>query len=150
MNISQSGINLIKHFEGVRLKSYQDSAGVYTIGYGSTRYATGKRVGPDETITEQVADILLTQKLNQNDAVINALVKVPITQNQHDALASFEYNVGDGALRTSTLLKLLNAKDYHGAAIHFTDWDKITVKGQKEVSQDLLKRRQEEAKLFLS
>lgn len=150
MNTSQNGINLIKSFEELRLHSYKDDAGVNTIGYGSTRYATGRPIGPNDTITEVVADILLTQKIHQNDVIMNHLIRVPINQNKWDSISSLMYNIGDGAFSESTLLRLLNAGDDLGASKQFIRWDKITVKGKKISSPGLLNRRKKETKLFLS
>lgn len=150
MNISQKGIDMIKGFEELFLRSYQDDGGTWTVGYGTTRYAMGKAVGPDETITEQVAEILLLQKLKDNDVRISELVKVPLTQNQWDATADFEYNLGDGALASSTYLRILNTGAYTAAVPHLLAWDEITIHGTKQVAPGLLKRRQAEMQLFLS
>lgn len=151
MKTSEQGINIIKKFEEVRLKSYQDVAGVWTIGFGSTRYANGKRVGPNETITPEVADTLLRTKVNEIDADINSAVKVDLTQNQHDALVDFTYNLGDGSLRGSTLLGLLNHGNYEGAANQFDLWVKAanTKTGKKESMLGLIRRRAFEKALFL-
>lgn len=149
MNTSQEGIDLIKGFEEFRSHSYQDSVGIWTIGYGSTRYATGKHVGPNEQIAETVADILLTQKIHQNDQVMNQVIKVTIPQNQWDALSSLMYNIGDGAFSTSTLLRVLNSGDHTAASAHFLDWDRITLHGEKIVAPGLLNRRKKEQALFL-
>lgn len=148
--ISQEGIDFIKSFEGVRLRSYADAGGTFTIGWGSTRYVTGKPVGYNETITLEAANVLLYTKLNDNDVRIAELVKVPLSQNEWDAVADFEYNLGDGALAGSTFLRILNTGDFLGAAPHLLAWDEVTVNGTKHVSPDLLKRRQAEMQLFLS
>jgi lysozyme len=83
---------------------------------------------------------------------VNNYVKVPLTQSQFDALVCFTYNEGTGALKESTLLRKLNAKDYHGAAYQFLLWDKITdpKTGQKVVCDTLILRRKKERELFLS
>ena len=153
MTLSENGIKLIKSFEGLRLSAYRDVAGIWTIGYGSTRYHDGKPVKPgDKLADEQQADALFSNTLGQYEEAVNQYVKVPLTQSQFDALVSFTYNEGTGALRESTLLKRLNEKDYHGAADQFLVWNKITSPqtGEKEVCTDLSVRRRQERQLFLS
>jgi lysozyme len=153
MTLSNQGIKLIKSFEGLRLSAYRDVAGDWTIGYGSTRYHDGKPVKPgDKLANEQQADALFANTLDQYENAVNQYVKVPLIQSQFDALVSFTYNEGAGALKESTLLKRLNEKDYPGAADHFLVWDKITnpQSGEKEVCADLVARRRQERELFLS
>ena len=153
MTLSENGIKLIKSFEGLRLSAYRDVAGIWTIGYGSTRYHDGKPVKPgDKLADEQQADALFSNTLGQYEEAVNQYVKVPLTQSQFDALVSFTYNEGTGALRESTLLKRLNEKDYHGAADQFLVCNKITSPqtGEKEVCTDLSVRRRQERQLFLS
>src|ERR1700759_2718625 len=99
MNISTKGIAIIKNFEGLSLSAYRDEAGIWTIGYGSTRYHDGKKIGPgDKLANETQADALLRNTLGQYQEAVNGHVKVPLTQNQYDALVSFTYNVGTGGL----------------------------------------------------
>ena len=153
MKLSEQGIKLIKSFEGLRLSAYRDVAGVWTIGYGSTRYHDGQPVKPgDKLASEQQADALFANTLGQYEDAVNQYVKVPLTQSQFDALVSFTYNEGTIALKESTLLKKLNEKDYPGAADQFLAWDKITnpQTGEKEVCADLSARRKQERQLFLS
>ncbi len=153
MTPSEQGIKLIKSFEGLRLSAYRDVAGVWTIGYGSTRYHDGKPVKPgDKLASEQQADALFANTLGQYEDAVNEYVKAPLTQPQFDALVSFTYNEGTGALKESTLLKKLNEKDYPGAADQLLVWDKITnpQTGEKEVCSDLVARRKQERELFLS
>jgi lysozyme len=97
-------------------------------------------------ITEDQANQLLTEELNHFVEIINQVVQVDLTQNQFDALVSFTYNLGDGNLRKSTLLRKLNAGDYQGAADEFPKWDRAG--GQ--VIAGLLRRRNAERDLFLS
>ncbi|MFO6490468.1 lysozyme [Hafnia alvei] len=146
MRVSENGINLIKQFEGCRLTAYQDSVGVWTIGYGWTQPVDGKPVGKGMTITQQKADDLLKQGVIQYENGVNSLVKVQLNQNQFDALVDFAYNLGVNALKGSTLLKKLNAGDYAGAANEFTKWNKA---GGKELA-GLTRRREAEKSLFLS
>lgn len=146
MRVSENGINLIKQFEGCRLTAYQDSVGVWTIGYGWTQAIDGKPVAKGMVITQQKADDLLKQGVVQYENGVNSLVKVQLNQNQFDALVDFAYNLGVNALKGSTLLKKLNAGDYAGAANEFTKWNKA---GGKELA-GLTRRREAEKSLFLS
>ena len=153
MQLSENGFTIIKNFEGLRLSAYRDAAGVWTIGYGSTRYHDGKQVKPGDTLTGEIqADALLRNTLSQYEDAVSQSVKVPLTQNQFDALVSFVYNEGAGALEGSTLLVKLNEKNYMEAASHFLAWDKITdpATGKKVVYETLVQRRKEESKLFLT
>jgi lysozyme len=150
MNISSDGLHLIESFEGLKLSPYRDQAGVPTIGYGTILYESGHKVTmSDPPITQEQALILLEWNINQKVAAINHLVQVPINQNQFDALASFAYNEGVGALQGSTLLRLLNSGDVDGAADQFLVWDKEHVDGQLVADGGLLHRRQIERTLFL-
>lgn len=145
MQISQNGLNLIEHFEGLRLASYQDSVGVWTIGYGTTCYPSGQPVRKGETCTVEQANSFIAHDVAKFAAGVTNLVKVPVNQNQFDALVSFSYNLGLGALGGSTLLKKLNAKDYVGASNEFTKWNKAGGK----VLDGLTLRRQSEHNLFI-
>ena len=146
MRASENGINLIKQFEGCRLTAYQDSVGVWTIGYGWTQSVDGNPVAKGMVITQQKADDLLKQGVVQYENGVNSLVKVQLNQNQFDALVDFAYNLGVNALRGSTILKKLNTGDYAGAANEFTKWNKA---GGKELA-GLMRRREAEKSLFLS
>lgn len=146
MQISNNGINLIKQFEGCKLTAYQDSVGVWTIGYGWTQPVEGKTVAKGMTITQQKASDLLTEGVAQYEKGVTNLVTVPVNQNQFDALVDFAYNLGVNALKGSTLLKKLNAGDYAGAANEFPKWNKA---GGKELA-GLTRRREAERSLFLS
>jgi len=135
-------ISLIKKHEGLRLEAYLPTPNdVWTIGYGHTH--TTKQ---GQKITEAQADALLRKDITWAEKAVNNLVVVPLTQNQFDALVSFVFNVGEGAFGTSTLLRLLNSKDYEGAANQFLRWNKQ--KGK--ILNGLTKRREEERNLFLS
>ena len=153
MKLSQQGEKLIKSFEGLRLTAYRDVAGVWTIGYGSTRYHDGRPVKPGDKLTSEVqASAIFVNTLGQYEDAVNSYVKVPLTQDQFDALVSFTYNEGTYALKESTLLRKLNAKDYQGAAGQLLVWNKITDPhtGQKVVCDTLTERRTAERHLFLS
>ncbi|MGJ7468797.1 lysozyme [Kosakonia cowanii] len=146
MRISDKGISLIKQFEGLRLTAYQDSVGVWTIGYGWTHPVDGKPIRPGMTIKEETAERLLRTGLVGYESDVSKLVKVKLTQGQFDALVSFAYNLGARALSTSTLLQKLNAGDYASAADEFPRWNKAGGK----VLPGLTRRREAERALFLS
>lgn len=146
MQTSEKGIALIKQFEGCRLTAYQDSVGVWTIGYGWTRPVDGVPVRSGMTIKQEVAERLLKTGLVSYEKDVSKLVKVKLAQGQFDALVSFAYNLGARALSTSTLLKRLNAGDYRGAADEFLRWNKAGGK----VLAGLTRRREAERALFLS
>ena len=141
MKISANGLGLLIHFEGFRDKAYRDSAGVWTIGYGST-----KGVHAGQRITRDQAAIRLADDVSQAESAVSRLVAVPLTQGQFDALVSFVYNLGAGGLAKSTLLKRLNAGDYPGAADEFLKW----VKAGGRRLQGLVRRRAAERALFLT
>ncbi|MBE9180927.1 lysozyme [Oculatella sp. LEGE 06141] len=138
--INTQGLELLKSFEGLRLTAYRDAVGVWTIGYGTT---TGVR--PGMRITQSQAEALLRQDLLRFETAVNNLVKVPLTDNQFSALVSFTYNVGERALGTSTLLRLLNQGNYRGAANEFLRWNKAGGR----VLAGLTRRRNAERTLFL-
>ncbi|POA99413.1 muraminidase [Chromobacterium sinusclupearum] len=142
MQTSSNGIQLIQQFEGLRLTAYQDSVGVWTIGYGHT----GPDVRAGLSISNSQATQLLSQDLQRFEQGVSNLVKAAINQNQFDALISFSYNLGLGNLQSSTLLRLLNQGDYQGAAGQFPLWDKAGGK----VLPGLQKRRLDEQALFLT
>lgn len=146
MQTSEKGIALIKEFEGCRLTAYQDSVGVWTIGYGWTQPVDGKPVRAGMTIKQETAERLLKTGLVSYESDVSRLVKVGLTQGQFDALVSFTYNLGSRSLSTSTLLRKLNAGDYAGAANEFLRWNKAGGK----VLNGLTRRREAERALFLS
>ena len=147
MKISEKGLSMIERFEGCLLKASNKLDGVWTIGYGQTGSYYGKRVRRGMTTTKALAHAWLRDHSikTYEDAVTQA-VKVPINQNQFDALVSFAYNVGVGALKQSTALRKLNAGDYAGAADALTMWTKCNGK----VLAGLVRRRKEERALFLT
>lgn len=145
MKTSDNGLKIIKKNEGLRLNSYKCPAGILTIGYGHT----GKDVLPGMEINETYADFLLKTDVMAFESLVSDRVKVPITQNQFDALVSLTYNIGQGNFSKSTLLKKLNAGDHQGAALEFIKWNKATVNGVLTELPGLTKRRSEEKELFL-
>ncbi|HGG8841610.1 MULTISPECIES: lysozyme [Enterobacter] len=146
MQTSDKGIALIKEFEGCKLTAYQDSVGVWTIGYGWTQPVDGKPIRAGMTIKQETAERLLKTGLVSYESDVSRLVKVGMTQGQFDALVSFTYNLGARSLSTSTLLRKLNAGDYTGAAAEFMSWNKAGGKALK----GLTRRREAERTLFLS
>tara|TARA_R110000787_G_scaffold273283_1_gene380959 strand:+ start:97 stop:540 length:444 start_codon:yes stop_codon:yes gene_type:complete len=139
MNISKEGLSLIKKFEGCELEAYKCAAGVLTIGYGST-----KGVKKGDTITQEEADKLLLHEMEEYEGYVNKLVEVDLSQNQFDALVSWVFNLGPANLKASTLLKVLNSKDYEGVPAQIQRWNKAGGK----VLEGLIRRRNAEALLF--
>ncbi|WP_370584683.1 lysozyme [Oculatella sp. LEGE 06141] len=139
--MNQEGLNLVKNFEGFRSQAYRDPVGVWTIGYGHT----GADVRAGQVITRAEGEALLRQDLRRFENHVRRLVKVPLSSNQFSALVSFTYNVGQGALAGSTLLRLLNRSDYRGAADQFPRWNKAGGR----VLAGLVRRRSAERALFL-
>lgn len=141
MDISEVGIAFIKEWEGFEPQVYDDVAGYGTIGYGH-KLRAGERFG---ALTEAQADTLLRSDLARFVRAVNNSVPGSLTQNQFDALVSFTYNVGEGALLTSTLIRRMREGDIAGAADEFKRW---TYAGGKPVA-GLAKRRLAERALFL-
>ena len=144
--ISIAGLVALQGHEGERYAVYLDIAGVPTDCMGNTRGLTRADVGTVRTkeYCDRVdrANVVIAQ-----DAV-RAYVTVPISQNQFDALVDFTFNLGIGALRTSTLLSRLNDGDCFGAAAEFTKWDKARVQGVLRPVQGLTFRRADNRKTF--
>lgn len=140
LRTSKDGINLIKKFEGCKLKAYLCPAKVWTIGYGSTEGVT-----EGMTISQEVAEYMLATDLIRFEKGVAALVTTKLNQPQFDALVCFSYNVGLGALKKSTLLKRINAGEMLPAAEEFLKWDKAGGK----VLPGLTARRKAERELFL-
>lgn len=145
MQISSNGITKLKREEGERLKAYLDSRGIPTIGVGHTGKVDGKPVALGMTITADKSSELLKGDLQWVEDAIISLVRVPLNQNQYDALCSLIFNIGKTAFTGSTVLRQLNMKNYQAAADAFLLW--------KKAGNDpdiLLPRRQRERTLFLS
>lgn len=142
---------LARRFEGCRLTPYQDPGGTWTIGYGEVYLPNGEQVSeltPPITFTR--ANALLESRMLGCIRDVDNVVTTPLSPAQTAALADFVFNVGYGAFRSSTLLKLLNARDIEGAADQFLAWDKAHVNGELVTLPGLLCRRQAERTLFLS
>lgn len=138
--INAKGLQLLKAFEGLELQAYQDAVGVWTIGYGTT-----SGVRPGMVISAAQAEELLKRDLDRFERAVDELVTVPLTDDQFSALVTFVYNVGEGALESSTLLRWLNQRDYRGAADQLLRWDKA---GGRALA-GLTRRRKAERALFL-
>ena len=141
MKTGKLGKDLVKKYEGLRLKAYKCPANVWTIGYGHT----GADVFENLEITAEKADELLAQDLGRFEKAVMKLVTTNIGQNQFDALVSFTYNLGEGNLKSSTLLKKINVnKEDPAIKTEFGKW--VNAGGQKLAG--LVKRREEEAVLY--
>lgn len=163
--INEAGINLIKSFEGildgdpstVKLDPYLDPIQIWTIGWGhaiavDNRFLKGAADKPrvkamfKDGITVEEATLLLKSDLLKFCRGVEAIVKVPITDNQFAALVSFAFNLGIGNLAKSTLLRRVNEKNFPAAAQEFAKWNKAGGK----VLKGLTRRRAAEAQLFLT
>jgi len=142
-----SAINLIKQFEGLKLTSYPDSGGIYTIGFGNTiNKDTGQAIKKGDKIDLATAERWLKIDVDERIKKIKALIKVPINENMKAALVSLAYNIGTGAFASSTLLRLLNSgADKKLVADQFLRWNKVQGKEVK----GLTNRRKLEQELFL-
>ena len=141
MKISLEGLSLIKRFEGCRLESYKCSANVLTIGYGHT-----SGVKETDTITQDEADKLLQEDVEQFEKYVDDNVTVELGQSQFDALVAWTFNLGVGNLRESTMLKKLNSEDYASVPSEMKRWNKA---GGKTLD-GLIRRRKAESLLFES
>ena len=150
--VAGKALDIIKSFEGERLLAYPDQAGIWTIGWGSTyNHDLKRKVQKGDVIDKETALRWLKLDAAKYAAVVNRLVKIPINQNQKDSLTSFSYNIGEGNFASSTLLRKLNAgTSKQEVALEFAKWNKVTINGEKVVSNGLVRRRKMEADLFLS
>jgi lysozyme len=148
MRLDKKGYDLIKEFEGLKLKPYLCSASVPTIGYGSTYYENGKKVKlTDAPITKERADDLFEIVADDFAKRVLPLIKKPLTQNQFNSIVSFAFNLGVRALQNSTLLRLVNINPNDAnIAKEFLKWNKaggVVVKG-------LTNRRIKESALYFT
>ena len=139
MKVSQDCVELVKHFEGFEDTAYLCPANVWTIGYGRTR-----NVKEGDRITEPQAERDLLEELEEFKHQVLNSVKVELKQNELDALTSWTYNLGVGNLKSSTLLKKLNAGNKSEVPAEMIRWNKANGK----VLAGLTKRREAEAKLW--
>lgn len=139
MKVSKTGLDLIKEFEGLRLKAYQCQANVWTIGFGHTR-----DVKAGDVITAEAAERMLVDDVDVFELAVSKAVTVPLTQNQFDALVSLAFNIGATAFANSTMVRKLN--NNMDAADEFLRWRYVN----RVESPGLLRRREAERALFLS
>lgn len=148
MKISQAGIDLIKQFEGYRGDAYPDpatGAEPWTIGYGTTIYPNWSKVKKGDKASQKEAEIYLRHDVEKFESGVSALLMVPTTQSQFDAMVSLAYNIGLGNFRSSTLLKKHNAKCWSCAAGQFLVWNRAAGK----VMNGLTRRRNAERAMYL-
>jgi lysozyme len=137
---SSTGLMLTRSFEGLRLTAYQDSAGVWTIGYGHT----GPEVHRGQCIREIEAEALLRADLTSAVRTVRKAVSVDLTQHEFDALVDFCFNVGRGSFLGSSLLRYVNQGGFDSAVVQFGLW----VHAGGKVVSGLVRRRAAEAALF--
>lgn len=135
---------LIKKYEGCRLQAYRCSAGVLTIGWGSTSYPDGRPIKEGDIITQEYADALLTDYLIKKVYPVFGKIPYQLTEKQKEAISSLIYNIGTAGFLKSSLFKAICNKDVEGI---FKNWDWIKAGGK--VSKGLARRRSEELFLFL-
>lgn len=142
MKTSEAGKEFIKSFESCRLAAYDDGVGIWTIGYGHV-----KGVQRGDECTQAQADAWFEQDdLMPAEECVNSLITASLSQQQYDAVVSLVFNIGCGNLSTSTIRKMLNARDYNGAAGQFIRWNKAG-NPLRELA-GLTKRRNAERKMF--
>lgn len=146
MKTSAKGRALIEQREGVRLKAYLDSVGIWTIGVGHTSAAGPPHVVPGLVITKEQCDEILSRDLGKFEDAVEKAVIVTMADHEFDALVSLAFNIGGYAFAKSTLVRRLNARDRSGAANAFLSWNKAGGK----VLPGLTTRRQAERKQFLT
>lgn len=139
MRTNDEGIALIKQWEGLKLEAYLCPANVWTIGYGHTRTAR-----PGMKITAQEAERLLKDDLRKFETAVSNAVRIDLTENQFAALVSWTYNVGEGAMKSSTLIRKLNSGDYDSVPTELLKWNKVSGK----VNRGLANRRAAEVGLW--
>lgn len=141
----RDAIALIKAFEGFSKVPYVCPAGVWTIGYGSTYGMDRSRVTAKSwPIAEPIAEYLLERDVRRFDRAVQRLVTVDISARQHGALVSFSYNLGSGALKSSTLLKRVNSDEWDDVPYQFSRW--VHAGGRRLAG--LVRRRKAEANLW--
>lgn len=145
MKVDAAGVQLISDFEDLRLTAYDDGVGVLTIGWGTTVYPSGKKVNKGDKITLEQAKQYKAHDLARFEKAVNDAVKVPLNQNQFNALVSLAYNIGVSAFTNSTLVKRLNEGNYKAAADQFLVW--VNAGGKR--MQGLVNRRNKEREVFL-
>lgn len=151
LRISTVGIKLIQHFESCKLKAYQDSGGIWTIGWGTTRYGNGLRVKQGDTITQRKADAMFRLQLPRYEMMVKELIKIDLKQHEFDALVSFCYNAGTSykagdIWRPFNLWKHVNNKQSDEFIVNY--WRKLAITAGGIRLNGLIRRRKSEAHLF--
>jgi len=147
MQMSPEGMNaLLKKFEGCKLTAYRCPAGICTIGYGHTASAGAPPPRDGMTITQKQADEILSRDLTQYETAVHNMVQQPLNQHQFDVLVDFAYNAGIGNLKSSTLLKKVNAAQFDQVPAELLKW----TKGGGKVLPGLVRRRQAESAWWAS
>lgn len=147
MKLSKKGIDLIKKYEGLRLEAYQDSVGIWTIGYGNTRLQTGLPVKKGDKITIEQAEDLFDFWVFDFAEKVRKLVKKDLSDSKFSAIVSLSYNVGINAFGASTLLKKLNINPCDETiSFEFSRWNKAGGR----ILEGLTRRRKAESDLYFS
>lgn len=143
--ITEQGLNLIKRFESFAPEIYLDAAGLPTIGYGHLL-----RPGEAEMfaggISEDAAEELLIKDVGVAERAVLRLINVPLDDGQFDALVSFTFNLGSGALQRSTLRRKVNRQEDGEVAAEFMKW--VWAGGRK--LRGLVRRRKAEVEIYLN
>ena len=139
MKISEDGLELIKKFEGCETTAYQDSVGVWTIGFGHT-----KGVEEGQTCSIEDAESMLADEMDEYEGYINNMVKVELQQHEFDALVAWVYNLGPTNLGESTMLKVLNGGQFDRVPEEMNRWTRAGGK----ILEGLVRRRQAESLMF--
>jgi|TARA_B110000238_G_scaffold59970_1_gene65545 lysozyme len=150
IKVSDDGVTLVKKFEGLHrvqpdgmVSAYRCPAGKFTCGFGATR---GVRSGTKWT--KEYCEMRLIDDLNDHGKAVKKYVQVPLSQGQYDALVSFVFNLGEGAFRSSTLLKHLNKGLYDDVPEQLMRWNKARIDGKLTPLKGLTRRRAAEAAIF--
>ena len=139
MKISEDGLELIKKFEGCETTAYQDSVGVWTIGFGHT-----KGVEEGQTCSIEDAESMLADEMDEYEGYINNMVKVDLQQHEFDSLVAWVYNLGPTNLGESTMLKVLNGGQFDRVPDEMNRW----TRAGGEILEGLVRRRQAESLMF--
>jgi len=139
MKISEDGLELIKKFEGCETSAYQDSVGVWTIGFGHT-----KDVEEGQTCSIEDAESMLADEMDEYEGYINNMVKVDLQQHEFDSLVAWVYNLGPTNLGESTMLKVLNGGQFDRVPNEMNRW----TRAGGEILEGLVRRRQAESLMF--
>ena len=140
MEISDAGIKVLREREGCELTAYKDSVGVWTIGVGHTAAAGPPEPCSGMKITQEEADELFDEDLDDYEATVNDAIEAEMTQNQFDAFVSICFNIGQGGFRDATFTERFNAGDVAGCAEAILWWNK---------PPEIIPRRQGEYVQFL-